>query len=321
MTKKRLVGILISAAVVAAFLVYLLFNSEKFRPLLHINIYYILVAALLNILAIFINGLFTKAILVPFGKNIPVSESFFLSLISSIGNFFAPAGAGFGLRAIYLKRRFNLAYSDFLSTLAGNYIIVFLVDSSAGLIALWFLRDRVNSRYLTLLFTLLTILVCSLVLSIFRIRVPVMDSKNKYIGPVLRNLGRVVNGWASIVKEKRLVVKLTGLTLLNVISTIVLMGVIIGSLHFHISTAGLVLFSVLSSLSLFINITPANLGVKEAIYLFSASVLGFSTSQILSIALIDRGVFFGVLLLLWIASSKSHIGDRVTSLKKSQSTA
>jgi uncharacterized membrane protein YbhN (UPF0104 family) len=297
--------VLVALTVIAAFVVYFALNADKFRPLLHIKLIYLLLAVGLNMAAVFVNGLFTKAILIPFGKHISTGESFYVSLISSVGNFFAPAGAGFGIRAVYLKKKFNLAYSDFMSTLAGNYIIVFLVDSLFGLIALWFLRDRIYGRYYLLLIVLLIIFISSLILSLLRIKIPRYDHRNRLIGPVARNLGRVINGWSNIIKNKPLMLELTGITILNVTLTLVLMAVIISSLGFSISFAGLVLFTVLSSLSLFINITPANLGVKEAVYLFSSGVLGFSASQILSIALIDRGVFFVVLLVLWTITSKT----------------
>lgn len=304
MSAMRLPKMLLTLLVISIFAVYFILNRTEFRPLLDVNASLLIAVAALNIFAIFVNGLFTKAILIPFKKHISITESFHVSLISSVGNFFAPAGAGFGLRAIYLKKKFGLAYSDFLSTLAGNYIIVFFVSSLAGLLSLWLLKDKQDSQYIVLLLVFLAIFAGSLTLSLVRIKIPTINTRNKLLGPVFRNLERVVNGWSSIVKDKMLMLRLTAITILNVSATTILIWAIISSLHLQITIGALLLFSVLSSLSLFINITPANLGVKEAVYLFSSGILGFSTTQILSIALIDRGVMFLVLAGLWAVSHK-----------------
>jgi uncharacterized membrane protein YbhN (UPF0104 family) len=103
-------------------------------------------------------------------------------------------------------------------------------------------------------------------------------------------------------------VQLIGLTFGGLALNTAMTWTIIHSLHLRIAFAPLLLFSVLGTLSIFINITPANLGVKEVIYLFSSSILGLSTTQILSIALIDRGVLFLVLAVFWIMFGRKGLG-------------
>lgn len=315
---SRTLSITLTLFVLVIFVVYFVFNASKFRPLLNTNLYLLVFIALGDITGIFINGLFTKFILRPFNKYIPILESFYVSLISSVGNFFAPVGAGFGFRAIYLKKKHNFSYSHYISTLAGNYIIVFLVNSLAGLLALYLLRSKSNSQYGVLVTIFSAIFIVSLVLSVVKIPSRVVErQENKYTRAVILNLARVTRGWNHIISHKKLLAQLVGLITLNLLLTIAITWTIIHSLHFAVSFAPLLLFSVLGSLSLFINVTPANLGVKEAIYIFSSGVLGFSTSQILSIALIDRGVLFLTLAFLWLFSSRVRSkGDDSHSEKK-----
>src|SRR3972149_3081522 len=139
--------ILITVLVLGLFAAYFIFNIEKFKPLLDVSFVLLLLIALANIGGIFINGLFTKFILEPFKKFISIAEAFYVSVISSIGNFFAPAGTGFGIRAVYLKKKHGLPYSEFISTLSGSYILVFLVSSFVGLVSLYLLRDVYRSQY------------------------------------------------------------------------------------------------------------------------------------------------------------------------------
>lgn len=306
MRPKKQIRVLLTLAVLLIFIIYFVFNYRSFRPLLHLDPYFLILIAAGNILAILINGLFTKFILQPFRKHIPIGESFYVSLISSVGNFFAPVGAGFGFRAVYLKRKFGLPYSDYISTLSGNYILVFLVDSFFGLVSLYLLRSHSGHKeYGVLVAVFLVIFLVSLVMSIFKIRIGSADRfKNRHLRRLFTILYQVLQGWNHITSHKKLMVRLVFLTFSGLSLTAVMTWLIIHSLHLTVAFAPLVLFSVLSSLSLFINLTPANLGVKEAIYLFSSTVLGFSVPQILSIALIDRGVLFLVLLLAWATSSR-----------------
>lgn len=310
---KNKFRLLLFLLVLVVFLGYFFLNTDKFRPLLDINYGLLFLIAAGNVVGIFLNGLFTKFILRPFNKDIPLIESFYVSLISSVGNFFAPVGAGFGFRAVYLKRKFGLPYSEYISTLSGNYILVFLVDSFMGLVAMYLLRSRSSSSAYGLLVVIFAIIfMVSAALSIFKVPIKSMDgAKNQYLHRALKIIYQILHGWNHIVSHKRLMVQLVGLSFASLALTAAMTWMIIHSIHLTVGFAPLMLFGVLNSLSLFINLTPANLGVKEAIYLFSSHVLGFSLNQIVLIALIDRGVLFLVLLILWASSSNMREREKV----------
>lgn len=306
MTKpSRKISLAITALVLLVFAAYFLLNIEKFKIILHANLGLLLLIALADLAAMCVNGLFTKVILEPFGKYISFLESFYVSLISAVGNFFAPIGAGFAFRAVYLKKKHGLPYSDYISILSGNYILVFLVCSVFGLASLLLLNDSSSPQFITLFAIFSLMLAGTLILSLVKLPMRKIDSmQNKYFKRFGKVLYRVADGWNRITSNKKMMVRLFSLTLINASLALLTIWLIIKALHLSATFPELLLFSVLGTLSLFINITPANLGVKEAIYLFSSSVLGFSTAQILSIALIDRGVLFIVLLVLWLLSSK-----------------
>ncbi|MEX0881685.1 MAG: lysylphosphatidylglycerol synthase transmembrane domain-containing protein [Candidatus Saccharimonadales bacterium] len=304
-------SLLITAFVAVVFTLYFVFNTERFRPLLEINIYLLGIIVLANFVGIFTNGLFTKFILEPFNKFISVSESLYVSVISSIGNFFAPAGTGFGIRALYLKKKHGLPYSEFISTLSGNYVIVLLINSFMGLVALYFLRDQYSAQYLVLTIVFSLMFVVSLALSLIRFPLSEEDRVAKSKSWLVKSFFRVIYGWSKIVSNKWLILRLISLVSANFLLATFMYWAIIESVHLSIGIPELLLFTVLGSLTIFINITPANLGVKEAIYLFSSSVLGFSVSDILLIAIVDRGVQFTVLFTLWIVSLRLKAKERL----------
>lgn len=300
------ISTLLTIIVVSIFLVYFFTNLEKFSLLLHVNVFFLFVIALADLSVIIANGVFIRFIMQPFDKHISFKESSYVSLISSVGNFFAPAGSGFGFRAVYLKKKHGLSYADYMATLYGNYVIVFLINSFFALVALYLLRDTAGRGYFTLSILFLGMFVMSLLLSV--VKFPILKRElrvaNKRLHFVAKSLLSMAAGWNKIVSNKQLLIRLLSITMFNFLISIIVAKLEISALHLSVSFPALLLFSVLGSLSLFINITPANLGVKEAIYLFSSAVIGLTAPQILSIALIDRGVLFAVLFCLWLYFSK-----------------
>lgn len=291
--------------VVGVFAVYFWLNLDQFSLLLDLRLPLLLVVAVAHIGGVFTNGLFTKFILAPLGKHISVAEGFFVSMISTVGNFFAPVGAGLGFRAVYLKKKHSLPYSQYVSTLYGNYIIVFLVNAFFGLLALSLLRGSPGPQYYVLVGVFGAMFAVSLFLS--QVKIPELR-KNRVKGGLLSRVAHILHeitkGWNQIVVRRSLVVRLALLTTINFGLNAIMLFAIIRALNLSIGGSELLLLTALGSLSTFINLTPANLGVKEAVYLFSASVIGFSTAEILSIALVDRGVLFGVLLVAWLLQGK-----------------
>ncbi|MDP4038666.1 MAG: lysylphosphatidylglycerol synthase transmembrane domain-containing protein [bacterium] len=310
MRTSKLIRLTITLLVVLLFATYFLLNTEKFKPLLHVNLPLLLAIGLTNIAVIYVNGLFMKSILIPFNKFISSSEAFYISVISSIGNFFATAGTGFGIRAVYLKKKHGLPYSEFITTLSGNYVLVFLINSFIGLAALYLLRNHYNVQYLTLAVVFGLILIASLALSLMKLPLK-KDPREAGKGWLSRNFYRVVYGWSKITSDKKLMFRLIGLVSLNFLLAAFIYWAIIKSVHLDIGLPSLLLFTVLGSLAIFINITPANLGVKEAIYLFSSSVLGFSVSEILLIVLVERGVQFSILFVLWLFTTTTRTKDKL----------
>jgi len=296
--------------VLVLFGVYLVANLSKFKPILHLRVPLLALIALTDVAIIFSNGFFTKFIVRPFDIALKIPESFYLSLISSIGNFLAPAGTGFVLRAIYLKRKYSLAYVNYGSTLFGNYVIILFFNSLAGLISLLLIGEKHNNQSDILALVFVLILIFSLGVTL--IKIPFIKPKqvaDKFAARVLRTIHKVSLGWKQIISHPKLLWQLSGIAVVNLAFSILAVWLIILSLHLHANFGPLLLFGVLSSLSIFINITPANLGIKEAVYIFSSNILGFSISQILLIALVDRGVQFLVLAIGWLAAGKKTLGS------------
>jgi uncharacterized membrane protein YbhN (UPF0104 family) len=190
--------------------------------------------------------------------------------------------------------------------LYGNFIIVFLINSFFALVSLYLLRSKDSSSFKFLALVFLGIFLASLALSLIRLPTKMLQktSGNKYLNWCKKIVFNILEGWNKIIKNRRLIRRLILLTVFNLAIALAIAKLEISALHLTISFNALILYGVLGSLSLFISITPANIGVKEAIYLFSSKIIGFSTAQILAVSLLDRGVLFLTMWILWVYFSK-----------------
>ncbi len=303
--KNQYLRIALSFIVLSLFCYYFIYNKDKFKPILDLNPLLLIGTSLIYSLIVVINGLFTKIIIEPFNVFITINEGIFLAIISSIGNFFAPAGAGYGLRAIYLKKKYNLSYTNYTVTLAGYYVLLIMINSLAGILALILLRNNDNPSYKLILVSLVLAFLFSLIFSLFNLSENHLPKiKNTIYQKIVNVLVMISLGWKEISSNKKLILKLIGLIVISLALTMIMVSLIINSLHFTTSFAAVLLYSVLGLLSLFINVTPGNIGIKEGVILFSASVMGFSVSQVILIAIVERGIVFISLLYLWIIAER-----------------
>ncbi len=298
----------LTLAVLILFVWYFIANLESFKPILDIKIPFLILVAVADVALMLYNSIFLKLIVQPFNKILPLKESTYVSVLSSIGNFFAPAGGGLGFRAIYLKKKHNLSYTDYISTLSGNYVIVFFCTSFFGLLALASLFQERSPQFTVLALVFGVILVTSLVTMMLKPLSKQTLEKIKIIKlrKLVGLLNQVANGWDIIKKDTRLLLKLIFVTALSFATSCFITKVIALSLGIGITLPEVVLMSAIGSLSFVINITPANIGIKEAVYVFSATVLGLSGPEVLSIALVDRGVLFFIMLAMWAATAKTR---------------
>ena len=291
--QKNLLGII----VVIIFIVYFIFNKSSFKPLLDIKPVLLIGSFLCYVGIIICNGLFIKYIVGSFDKQLDTYESVRVSLLSSIGNFFASSGAGLGFRAVYLKKKYDLRYADYMATMYGNYLLIFIINAALGIASLALIGSNGSPQFVGAGLFFIGLLVVSLLLSFLRI--PNITSKNKYLSIAIRTLRKMSDGWRLVTRDRRLLTHLSLLVLAQMILTVMIAWFELSSLSISIGFGQLLLFSVLGSLSIFISLTPANIGVKEGVYVLTATIIGLSTPQILSIALIDRGILFITLALVW----------------------
>jgi uncharacterized protein (TIRG00374 family) len=297
----RFIKVFITLIVLSLFILYFVNNKEDLNFLLSVKWYYLLLIAVFWFFIIFLNGIFIKVILKSFKKIISVSESLYVSLISTVGNYFLPARGGAVIRSVYLKKNYDFPYSFFISTLYGYYILVFLINSFVALVVLtinYFVHGQLSiALYIFFGLLFLTMLVLSLV------KVPTKRLKKierEWLRKVLSFFVNIFNGWNIIVRNKKLLTYLIFLSLGNFLSSVLLFGVEFLIVGLDINILNLLIYTCLSGVSLLISITPGSLGIREAVFLISSQSIGLDQDQILQLAVVDRGSLFVLLFILMI---------------------
>lgn len=293
--------IVITIGILGYFVYYFFNNQSDLFAVLQISPKFLVSIFILFTFTIFINGIFIKVILNSFNKHLPVIESLYISVISSLGNYFLPMRGGAAIRSVYLKNKYGFSYSHFVSTLYGNYIIVFLVNSFVGLLSLALIDIKYSISSLPLYLFFGGLFVTMLALSLIKFPLEkIKEPRNRFIARVVGIIKNILNGWNIIVIDKRLLLSLIGLTLANLAISSALFYFQFRALGINTSLLNVILYNCLSGVSLLVSITPGSLGIREGIFSITSDILGISNEQIMQLALLDRGMVVMVLIILFV---------------------
>jgi uncharacterized protein (TIRG00374 family) len=293
--------IVITIAVLGFFVYYFINNKEDLLKVLSVPILPLVGIMISYSIVFYLNGVFIKVILQTFKKKISLIEAFYVSVISSLGNYFLPMRGGAVIRSVYLKKNFEFPYEYFVSTLYGYYIIVFLVNAFVGLISLVVISIKYNVTSIPLYLFFGGLFAVMLVLSFVKFPVKkIKGSKNKVLDKVLSVIKNILEGWNMIVENKRLLISLIVITLIALVVGIALFYFEFRALSIDASIMNVILYNCLSGVSLLVSITPGSLGIREGIFSITSDILGIGNEQIMQLALLDRGVSVIVLVVLFV---------------------
>ena len=288
MPRKKHISVLIALLLLIGFGVYVGFHQDEFAPLLSVSVNHLGVLLVLTLFATGVLGLSTKYLVAVFGINLKFKEWFGLTVITTMSNYFVPLRGGSSVKAVYLKKKYGLSYAKFLSTIMGIFILTFWVASAVGSgLSIIFYYLQYTFALKIFLFFLVTNGAMSLLLFISP---AIADKKNR----LLRILKRVLDGWIKIKSNKRLLTKLAFLSLAGYILKALQLFFAYRSLSLEVDFLAVFLLSVLLVFSIFINITPANLGIQEGLLSLFSSLLGIGFNEGLLAALLFRTITMAV---------------------------
>jgi len=282
---KSILPVIVSLLLAAFLFYYISDNFEDFRRLFSNVLNHwpqISLAALLFTVLLGFNGYQFYSLLEPFALRLAVKEWFGLSVVTNFYNLVTPFRGGMAIRALYLKRRHGFTFTYFLSVQAAVQVFILITAAFTGLISVWMLEDKFGKyrEPFLLLFSGITILLALL---------PSFSPRLKETGGKWRlRLVNINNGWHRLKQEKKTVVRVTLLTLLQRFIKAYFLILTYGCLNIQLDFFEALFISSVGMFSMVIMILPGNLGIDDAVNVISANLLGIPLEAAIAAALLGR---------------------------------
>jgi len=113
---------------------YVANHRQEFAIIFTVDYTLMLPLVLCCFLQFAVNGLFLKLFTGVFGIKLCMGEWLGLAIATTMGNYIAPLKSALLGKAMYLKKRYNFAYTDFASITLGFYILSFFLGGLMGLL-------------------------------------------------------------------------------------------------------------------------------------------------------------------------------------------
>jgi uncharacterized membrane protein YbhN (UPF0104 family) len=217
-------------------------------------------------------------------KDLPLKNTIFLSIYSSVINFFGPLQSGPGVRAVYLKTKIGLRIRDYTYTMLFYYLAFGAINASL----------------------------------LFLTTLPLLTVLGIIAGIVLIVLGTRRFNFSD---RSRYVLAIYLITVMQVLLTAVIYHIELHATGTQASWKQTFVYTGSANLALFVSLTPGGIGVREAFLLSTQSLHGISPNSIVAAGILDRAFYIAFLVLLLLVTSAFHIKDAVLPKKQREITS
>lgn len=285
---KRRLSLIILIVIIFVLGAYVYRHAHEFTIISQINPLFLLPLFLCVFSIMLFNGLLTKLFVSLFGTKLTPKEWFGLAAITAMGNYLVPFRGGAASKALYLKKKHNFPYTTFLATFSAYYLLVFSVGSVLGLLTLTLLHltHQLTDWRLFLFFLIVGLAIWGALR--FSDYIPQGDSR---FFKRWRNLNQ---GWQHIKGNKAFLVKIVSIIFLLYMAGSLQFYYVYRAISHEIPYLAALFIAILTSFSLFISITPGNLGVQESVIAIISKLLGLGFNEGLLVAGLLRVVLIGV---------------------------
>lgn len=268
-------------------LVFLLWYFAKHwqdvRALLKLNSFELAVIYFVSFIGILNSAAVVRTILKPMGVRASFLDMVLLQNAGLLLNY-VPMKFGTLFMANYLKRHYKLKYSYYGTFAVYLTLILSAVASLTGIIVMVFVYGTGDYQKQILTAVFLICLFASCFLLFVPLPVPKGSSK---LAIILRDF---LVGRGALTRDTKVLLSVEVLLLFNFVLASVRLAVIYYSMGIYIHPAGFLVLGVLGYITMFINITPGALGIREVVLGAGAVVLGVPLEAGVTAAIIDRAI-------------------------------
>lgn len=281
---RKIISTLLSIITIAFLVYYFWKHPEVMSSVKEISIWKLILLSIIRTVIIFIYGIINHIIIKKIKPGIPFMENLALQFTNQLLNKIIPKG-GAAFRGVYLKEVYEFPYSKFISTISGFYVIVFSSYAITAFITFLMIYLSTGKYNLYFIFAFLAVLI----LSVLFIVLPTEFFKNKN-GRIYNILDSILEGWAKIKKDSLFIFLLVIMNISILLFNAYEMQIIYNGIGFQTTFASFLFLSVVSLLTIFSNITPDGIGVKESLFAFSSDMVTIPADYLVLGSLIERAV-------------------------------
>jgi uncharacterized membrane protein YbhN (UPF0104 family) len=237
--------------------------------------------------------LILQAILYMCRTKIGTSDNILLNAYSLFANFFIPGQAGPALRGVYLKKRHNVRYRDYIYGMLVYYFFY-------GVISVVLLLAGSRPWWQTVTALIVTACVGALVFKLYEKRLK--EKSNHLLG---------IKGGAFLLAA----------TLLQAFIQVSIYFVEVHTVNRQIVLHQVITYTGAANLALFVGLTPGAIGIRESFLVLTERLHHISSSVIIEANVIDRAVYLVFLGLLFLLILSMHAGNKIRMVTQVSSEA
>jgi len=218
-----------------------------------------------------------------FGVKLKFLDWYGLYLFTNMLSLVIPARGDFIFSAAYLKKKYNLPISSFVSIIYGNSILLALTLSLEAMAILLYVGLKENVWNLKMWY----IMGGTATLTIFFAFLP--HKKISGESRIAKKLNNMVESWKQLRSNTTLLIKLVFLEVLGSVFFAFWMFFSYHVLDFDISFPNAFFAGIACQMSYFFKITPGNLGIRESLVGFVSQITNVGFAQGVTVTLLQRG--------------------------------
>lgn len=293
--KKRIIAITGTVILLIFLVFYIIKHSSDFAQLVSVGTHHfptILLASFLFFILISLNGYLFNILLSAFDLKLPFREWCGLAVTNNFYNLITPFKGGMAALALYLKEKYGFGYMHYIAVQGAIQFFTLFTAALTVLICIPFMKDIPGEAKGPVFLLFFLGIIFQVIILIYSPRF------RKREGKWFQRLINLNNGWTAIKGNKKLVAALLIVNFIQRFLKGVFLVLVYGCIGIKLDFVSALFISSVGMFSLIITLLPGNLGIDDAINIFSARLAGVFLNGAIAATLLGRMINLAVSLTL-----------------------
>lgn len=288
---KKLFQTLITLTILAAIAWYIMNNWDSFSQISITNPWYLVVAIPAVAISIYASGAINEIALEPHGVRISQKELLGLSSVNRFANQLAPSYVGASIRAVYFKKAYRVSYAKFSTSFAASNILQLIISGIIASVCFFAVHDTsLGMENYSVILIGIGVLCILFVMPLGFISKLIGALHKRLRKNFIKQLADLPLEFMKVRSHKGLMAKTITWMVIMISSSGVLTYCLYYALGGDIDPLSALFIGALGSWGLVLSITPAGIGIREGIMIFSAQLVGVPVPITVVAALLQRAL-------------------------------